>query len=348
MKNTAFALVFSLAFATTALAKNEDYKDFYATRFAQLLDRAKTPEDLYKKLPLSEKARELIKKDVDGKPIGDFDKAPVEMDGSQVVVFKASERDVRFSFEKIDEGVLLVDGKKIQISDSKTYLNYKNEILAALDVSKTSRFSFFIGEARAQSRQALGRAIGNWIASRAAAAEYAMTPYNFKFENLDSSTDANLEANISRAFEQDLKEYQGPDGFDPNTTVVDESAGYRPPSFTCTNGKLTMLARVNPNDKGVFVADSQILSATPTGWTYKADAATPAISLDKNFVVTATSQGLAAKKSNFLNHVQNPWRHFPTIAQRCCAKTGCYDAVKRAVQPNFRQRRSEDAGRSSQ
>jgi hypothetical protein len=345
MRKTLLLFAFLSFVASSASAKNDDFNDFHASRFAQLLDRVKEPEDLYKKLPLNEKTRELIKKDIEGKPKGDFDKAPVWMEGSQTVIFKAPERDVRFSFAKFDEGILLVDGKKIEITDAKTYLNFKNEIAAALEI-KSSMFSIFVEEARAQDRVGLGRSVGNWISAKSAAALYAMRPDKFTFQNLDSSTEANLEANIARAYEQDLRAYQGPDGFDPNTMIV-EGPGYLPPTFNCSQGKLTLLARSRSNGRGGLVADSQVLQSTPKGWSYKEDAETPVLSLDKNFVVNGSAEGLAAKGSNFLNHVQNPWRHFPAIAQRCCAKAGCHAAVTRAAQPNFRQRRTEDATRGA-
>ncbi|MEK7358093.1 MAG: hypothetical protein AAB250_16725 [Bdellovibrionota bacterium] len=337
------------AFASTARAKNDEFNDFYAYRFADMARRAKTPEDLYKKFPLNEKAREMIKKDVDGKPKAEFDKAPIEMDGSRIVVFKATGRDVRFDFENFDSGVLLVNGKKIEMAAEKTYLNYKNEIAAAIGPQKTSAFSFFIEEAHAQTMSpaeaeamaAAGRAGVNWLAGRAAAALYATRPEQFTFANMRTSRDSTLADNISRAFEQDLKVYL-PTAFNPKTDVIDsEVGGYFPPTFNCTNGHVTQIARALPRSSRDREPVREILAKTATGWVYRATLDAQPITLDNDFKVVTTVAGVADKGQNFLNHVQNPWRYFPRLAERCCAQAGCYKKVSAAAQPNFQQQRAE-------
>lgn len=333
-----------------AFAKDEDFNDFHASRFAQLFERLKTTDDLYKTIPHTDKARELIKKDVEAKPRRTFDRLPIEMDGSTVVVFKMPKKDVRLEFDAFDEGHVTFNGKKIELTRAKTYINYKNELEAAL-MPKTSFYSLLVERAEAQpspmdvsaalNPEAM-KALGDLVTSGTSSLLYSMSQTSFTFREMKSSADVTLAANISRAFAQDLKAY-APNGYDPNTMVVDtEVGGYRSPSFSCANGRLTQLARVRPKTGGGFETAEEILTADGKGgWTYRSDRSAPAITLDRNFVVKTSSEGLAARNANFLNHVQNPWRYFPRLADRCCAQRGCHAKVMAAATPNIRQMERE-------
>ncbi|MCB9025174.1 MAG: hypothetical protein H6625_02545 [Bdellovibrionaceae bacterium] len=325
--------------------------DFFANRFAQLINRIQEPSDIYSAFQLSERDKELIKKEILGKK--GFVKPRVKLLKSEVAELfyinkdsdKKNNKKVTVSFKHIHKGVVLVQGKVVKLEKHKTFVNYRSEIQAIL---KKSKFAWFylqlLPTAAADSRpvsksKSESMSLFDWASVKIAAL----------FSNLQKNMEPDIADEIISAYEEDLSFYvwktQAEAKYDNNLKQVkynpdslgSKLSSYSPNKFSCKNNKLERLERILIEDGKVLEkAGFDILQALPEGkgYTFQKSPGRVKMTMDSNFKVSHSSPYMLEVGESFLNQIEI-YGTFPFVAQKCCAKKGCYEKVSRVFQGNL-------------
>ncbi len=314
---------------------------FFAGRFALLMSRVTKPSDLSSFLSWRETDLNLINREIRSRNKVGFAQPRIHLEKKTVeLVFP--ERKVRVNFEHFEEGYVSLEGERIKFETFKTILNYQAEVKVILNRKKYSKVGFYLlppAEARSLSEAM------DWISLQMGvglnAIGYGSGVNGIK--SIGGSRTANLEANIIRAYENDLIAFE---------RSKDEplSENYLPVTFVCRNGKLEKLGKNTLAFFGTnrLVQEIKVIQALPNNrfsFSRIERNGSDAI-LDSSFNVISSTNSTMKVGSNLSESMLNSHGGFPPIAQRCCAKRGCYETVSRAWAPNLR--RASETQRSSQ
>lgn len=322
-------LILSSTASAASAVQDQSFNEMAAVRSAIVMSQMRKPAD-FASLPVDAKNLEMIKEEIKKFGKTQVSAPEITVPSPLVVEFKFGDQTVAVSYEKYDQSVLLVSGKPVKLESFKTFLNYRNEIDVILGRHSASLFEKLIPKAFAEGDG--GSQIRDWISFYLGANSVAMSVID-----LQQPRDGNLEADIARAYDVDAKVWA------KISSKTPEGYSGLLPIFRCENGRLSRIATdlIDGSAQKVYGTKSIGMSRferTKDGYVSQT-VDQNIVYLDANFKVTKVQKSnfgqlhreLPKVGSDFLTH--DPYYQFPRIADRCCAKSGCYQKVS----ASFRQ-----------
>lgn len=286
----------------------EPAADFWASRLGSLISQISDAKYV-PNFPMSSKSRAMIRQELKERRFA-FEIPVVGQPTDATLELKFKSRTVVLGFQDFAKGLVTVAGAPIRIENSKTFLNYRNEVTAILNRKKTSALTFVIPEARAD----VMRPIDNFVAS----ALSIFGPYRPKDLSGALTRTSELENVIIDAYHVDAEFWCQAATADLvcDWNVEPDSYRFTTLTFTCSkDGHLASVANerlVDDSGRRSSRKYIELIRKGPDQW------------------VRRTLSGEKTVGQSDLN--KSPFFKFPQIAERCCAKTGCADRVRSALE----------------
>lgn len=311
---------------TSTAKSNFNYNSFVASEFQKTTLELKKTEDIKNKFLHSKQEKAEFDQWHKKNPIK-WTAVGLKRKGTQVFL-NAKKQSIVLDFKAFDQNKLFVNNVSVKISDKKTFIDYKTEILKILKTKKTALNYFF---SNAYAQEVNDSLLASYIAWRNVG--YGTSTISVPW------ADSYISAVIRGSYAEEQREIMSSNN---STSPGDRSITWDTLGFECSNNRVSRVGQFYVIDRNIpknaYSRSGYNLTREGDGFrfTYTIQSSPDKVCtsiLDANGNViskSGDSQVLDLCPGELENAFENsryPFGEFPLAADLCCQRQGCYEEV---------------------